>query len=101
MTGKIGALQSKSDNGFAWIAAQPLLEPLLNMHTASCMSVILCVMTWGYLILWAIPVIHEINALREVSGQRVGKFLLKSIIALSPQSFEPLVIFSGGVTNGN
>ena len=22
----------KSDNGFAWIAAQPLMEPLLNMH---------------------------------------------------------------------
>ncbi len=30
----------KSDNGFAWISAQPLLEPLLNMHTASYMSVI-------------------------------------------------------------
>ena len=33
----------KSDNGFALIAAQPLLEPLLNMlnmHTASYMSVI-------------------------------------------------------------
>ncbi len=37
------AKSSKSDNGFAWIAAQaaqPLLEPLLNMHTASYMSVI-------------------------------------------------------------
>ncbi len=30
----------KSDNGFARIAAQPLLEPLLNMHTASYMSMI-------------------------------------------------------------
>ena len=53
---------------FSWIAAQPLLEPLLNVHTASYMSVT--------------PVIHEINALREVFGQRMGKFLLKSIIAL-------------------
>ena len=38
------------DSAFPWISAQPLLEPLLNMHTASYMSVI-----------------HEINALREVS----------------------------------
>ncbi len=30
----------KSDNGFAWISAHPLLEPLLNIHTASYMSVI-------------------------------------------------------------
>ncbi len=44
-------------DGFAWISAQPLLEPLLNMHTASYMSVI------TYL---NIPAIHEINALREV-----------------------------------
>ena len=29
----------KNNNGFAWIFAQPLLEPLLNMHTASYMSV--------------------------------------------------------------
>ena len=36
----------------------------------------------SYHLLRAIPVIHEINALREVFGQRVGKFLLKSIIAL-------------------
>ncbi len=43
----------KSDNGFARIAAQPLLEPLLNMHTSSYMSVI------TYLILRAIPAIHE------------------------------------------
>ncbi len=36
--------------------------------------------TWSYLILRAIPAIHEINALREVLCQRVGKgkFLLKS-----------------------
>ncbi len=39
-------------------------------------------MVFGYLILRAIPDIHEINALREVFLQRVGKFLLKSIIAL-------------------
>ncbi len=32
-------LLSKSDNGFAWISAHPLLEPLLNMHTAFYMSV--------------------------------------------------------------
>ncbi len=30
----------------------------------------------------AIPAIHEINVLREVFEQRVGKFLLKSIIDL-------------------
>ncbi len=30
----------KSDNRFAWISAQPLLEPLLNMHAPSYMSVI-------------------------------------------------------------
>ncbi len=35
------------------------------------------------LILRAIPAIHEINALREVLWQRVGKFLLKSTIALT------------------
>ncbi len=29
---------TNSDNGFPWISAQPLLEPLLNMHTASYMS---------------------------------------------------------------
>ncbi len=40
------------------------------------------VMTWSYFILRAIPEIHELNALREVFGQRVGKFLLKSIITL-------------------
>ena len=62
--------KGKSDNEFAWISAQPLLEPLLNMHAASYMSVItylnINVMTWSYLILRAIPAIHEINALREV-----------------------------------
>ena len=60
--------QGKSDNGFAWISAQPLLD----MHTASHMSVI----TYPR----AIPAIHEITALREVFWHRVGKFLLKSII---------------------
>ena len=39
--------------------------------------------TWSYLILRAIPAIHEINALREIFWQRMGKFLLKSIITLS------------------
>ncbi len=67
--------EQKSDNGFAWISAQPLLEPLLNMHAAVYMSVIT-------LILRAIPAIHEINALREVFWRRVGKFLFKSIITL-------------------
>ncbi len=43
----------------------------LNMNTASYMSV--------NLILRAIPAIHEINALREVFWQWLGKFLLKSI----------------------
>ncbi len=30
----------KGDSAFPWISAQPLLEPLLNMHTTSYMSVI-------------------------------------------------------------
>ncbi len=55
----------KSDSAFPCISAQPLLEPLLNMHTASYMSVI------TYLNMElphtrAIPAIHEINAPREV-----------------------------------
>ncbi len=33
-------LQAKSDNGFPWVSAQPLFEPLLNMHTSFYMSVI-------------------------------------------------------------
>ncbi len=66
--------KGKSDNGFAWISAHHLLEPLLNMHAAFYMSVI------TYLNM--LP-IHEINALREVFWRRVGKFLLKSIITLS------------------
>ncbi len=68
---------SKSDNGIAWIAAQPLLD-IKYAHN------ILHVMTRSYLLLRAIPVIHEINTPREVFGQRVGKFLLKSIIVLWP-----------------
>ena len=40
------------------------------------------VMTWSHLILRPIPIIHETNALRGVLWQRVGKFLLKSTIAL-------------------
>ncbi len=39
-------------------------------------------MTGSYLILRAIAAVHEINALREVFCQRVGKFRLISIIAL-------------------
>ena len=39
-------------------------------------------MTWSYLILMAISAIGEINALREVLWQQVGKFLFKRIIAL-------------------
>ncbi len=35
------------------------------------------VMTWSFLILRTIPAIHEINALREVLWQPVGKTLLK------------------------
>ncbi len=46
------------------------------MHTASHMSVI------TYLILRAIQAIHGINALIQIIWQRVGKFLLKSIITL-------------------
>ncbi len=57
----------KGDSAFPWISAQPLLEPLLNMHTTSYMSVITYVMIWSYLILRAIPAINETNALREVS----------------------------------
>ncbi len=62
----------KGDSAFPWISAQPLLEPLLepllNMHTSSYMSVI--------------TYLHETSALREVLWQRMGKFLLKSTIAL-------------------
>ncbi len=76
----------KSHSASPWISAQPLLEPWLNMHTTSYMSVIMYlhiyVMTWSYLIQMAIPAIQETNALREVLWQRVGKFLLKSTIAL-------------------
>ncbi len=43
-----------------------MLEPLLNVNFK----------------LRTIPAIHKINALREVLWQRVGKFLLKSIITL-------------------
>ncbi len=46
-----------------------------NMHAASYMSVIT--------ILRAISAIHERNALRVVFWQQIGKFLLKSITALS------------------
>ncbi len=43
---------------------------------------ICCHNMWFYLILRAIPAIHETNALREVLWQRVGKFQLKSTTAL-------------------
>ncbi len=44
-------------------------------------------LVWSYLILRAIWAIHEANALREVLWQRVGKFLLKSTIALFQKDF--------------
>ncbi len=65
----------KSHSAFPWISAQPLLKPLLNMHTT----------------------IHEINALREVLWQRVGKFLLKSIITLSDIFHRPTKLQSSKV----
>ncbi len=78
----------KSDNGFAWISAQPLLEPLLNMHAASYMSVI----TYLNMLLG--------DALREVFWQRVGKFLLKSIITLCRFFWQLIpVTFSWGSTS--
>ena len=46
--------------------------------------------SWSYLILRAIPAIHEIYALREVFWQRVGKFLFKSIIALCSSTWNIL-----------
>ncbi len=58
---------SKGVSAFHWISAQPLSEPLLNMHTTFYMSVI---------------IIHETNALGEVLWQEVCKFLLKSTITL-------------------
>ncbi len=50
----IALVSAKSYSAFPWISAQPLLEPLMNMHTTSYMSVI--------------PAIHETNALREATG---------------------------------
>ena len=80
-------LRLKGDSAFPWISAQPLLGPLLNLHTTlyshvsdhipPCVAI-----AWSYLILRAIPAINETNAPREVLWQRVGKFLLKSTIAL-------------------
>ena len=32
------SLRSKSNNAFPWVSAQPLLKPLVNMHTTSYMS---------------------------------------------------------------
>ena len=78
MTGwETGQSTPKSHSAFPLISAQPLLEPLLNMHTTPYMSVIMYLhtqlevqwahmMTWSYLTLRAIPAIHEINALKEV-----------------------------------
>ncbi len=40
----------------------------------------------------SIPTIHETNALREVLWQRVGKFLLKSTIALSSSPRSLMVV---------
>ncbi len=81
----------KGDSAFAWISAQPLLEPLLNMHTTFYMSVI------TYL---HIPAIHETNALREVLWQRVGKFLLKSTIALWSMWCQNETLGAHKITNG-
>ncbi len=77
----IALVSAKSYSAFPWISAQPLLEPLMNMHTTSYMSVI--------------PAIHETNALREDLWQRVGKFLLKSTIALWASKHEGNISFWG------
>ncbi len=71
--------QGKGYSAFPWIPAQPLLEPLLNMHPTS-----YCTCQWSCtsICCHSIPAIHETNALREVLWQRVGKFLLKNTIAL-------------------
>ncbi len=62
-------------------------------HIPQYVAIACCyVMTLGYLMLRAIPGIHETNALREVLWQRVGKFLLESTITLSewfPESHLP------------
>ncbi len=42
------AVYEKSDNGFAWISAHHLLEPLLNMHASFYMSVITYLNTKGH-----------------------------------------------------
>ncbi len=45
-----------------------------------------------YVMTWAIPAIHEINALRVVLWQLLGKFLFKSIIALSKCSWNSKIL---------
>ena len=60
-------LYVKSDNAFPWVSAH-----ISGFNIGAPI---------GYK-LRAIPAIHEINALREVLWQQLGKFLLKSIIAL-------------------
>ncbi len=42
----------------------------------------------------AIPAIHETNALREVLWQRVGKYLLKSTIALLYKFCKAITVYS-------
>ncbi len=56
--------------------------PSLNVATYSKIYIVSLTITLSYPILRTIPLMHEKNALREVSLQWVGKFLLKSIIAL-------------------
>ncbi len=60
----------KSNNGFPWVSAPPLLEPTLNRHTASYMSVIIT----------EAMLYKKSKSVREAFWQRVGK--MKSIIAL-------------------
>ncbi len=77
-------IRRKNNSAFPWISAQTLLEPLLDMHTTFYMSGItyLDMLPWSYmyLILRAIPAIHETNALREVLWQRNRKLLYLNTI---------------------
>ncbi len=76
-----------------WICTQhPTWDPQTHIYA----------MAWSYLILRVIPAIPEINALREVLWQQVGKFLLKSIIALSNRpGIQDSDFKQGGIQNSN
>ncbi len=63
----------KSNNAFAWIS------PCIYGAPIECAHSILHVSHHGATVICC----HERNALREVLGQWLGKFLLKSINALS------------------